>query len=74
MDPDTALEFLRIAVRKLSEETADWVDVKLLVEQFEALDDWLTRGGHLPSAWCVRRPTVLVSAPRYQSDQNRIGQ
>ena len=53
MDPNEALKLLR----KYASDTGGeaW-------EQFEALDDWLSKGGFLPKAWTtVSRPT----APAY---------
>lgn len=51
MDPNTALEEIRasLATYRLV-GSADEV-VKSLVEHFEALDEWLSRGGFLPRAW-----------------------
>lgn len=43
MDPDTALERLREAL------AAD--DTDAAADAAEALDQWLTKGGYLPSAW-----------------------
>lgn len=43
MDPDQALKDLREMIR-------DTEDLDL-IEQFEALDDWLAKGGFLPADW-----------------------
>lgn len=54
MDPDTALRKLRDAVRRLdhsSEGQAQQADVDSAVDHFEALDQWLCRGGFLPHDW-----------------------
>lgn len=45
MDPNAALQ----KVRELIND-GDSADV-LLVEAFEALDDWLSKGGFLPDDW-----------------------
>lgn len=45
MDPNEALKRIRELIND-----GDSADV-LLVEAFEALDNWLSRGGFLPSAW-----------------------
>lgn len=41
MDPNAALEALRLAVRSDEDSQA----------AFEALDEWLSKGGFLPAAW-----------------------
>lgn len=43
MDPNQALKNLRDMIR-------DTEDLDL-IEQFEALDGWLSRGGFLPADW-----------------------
>ena len=53
LDPDAALENLRALV---SDPGPDSVRTALdtldeLREQFNALDEWLSRGGALPHAW-----------------------
>lgn len=57
MDPNEALERLRRAVAELKTE-AQWRHeaalgdvVTEMVEKFEALDEWLSKGGFLPTAW-----------------------
>lgn len=57
MDPNSALATLREMV-KLSQSTApdDYdrytqLSVNDAVEQFAALDEWLSKGGFLPSDW-----------------------
>jgi len=54
VDPNQALENIRSASRKadyalhdLSRELA----YKEMAEHFEALDEWLSKGGFLPDAW-----------------------
>lgn len=51
MDPDTCLKKLRDAITLLDHDPADPVKVDAVVELFEALDCWISRGGFLPSAW-----------------------
>lgn len=58
MDPDVALANAREAARQM-EGFRDETGVGLtsvtaaveLLEAFEALDEWLTKGGFLPKAW-----------------------
>lgn len=56
MDPNTALDNVREAVGELRQQDDDGVldgtsQVGFLLESFEALDEWLTKGGFLPVAW-----------------------
>ncbi len=58
MDPDAALAGLRSAMAKLREEydsstTYERAGLELpkALDNFEALDGWLSRGGFLPRAW-----------------------
>jgi hypothetical protein len=53
MDPNQALEDLRAAVaqaRNLDPDPCPHV-TQDLADAAEALDDWLSTGGHLPRAW-----------------------
>lgn len=47
MDPDAALANIRAIIA--SENADAWIDE--LVEAIDALDQWISRGGFLPSAW-----------------------
>lgn len=52
MDPNEALKKIRelLKIRRLSrEESAE------LQELVEGLDEWITKGGFLPSSWSVPR-------------------
>jgi hypothetical protein len=58
MDPNAALENARNAAREFirgidkEHPTEDILDnANTLAEAFQALDQWITRGGFLPSAW-----------------------
>lgn len=53
MDPNAALERLRDALRTMDSYSEDvWPDdVMEVVESARALDDWLSRGGFLPTDW-----------------------
>lgn len=61
MDPDEALSNATKALRSAREATADLDDAEAdtrelaalrdLADAFEGLDEWLTKGGFLPSAW-----------------------
>jgi len=54
MDPDEVLRRVRALVKALgdSEDASDSLLLGVaLVEAFEALDGWLSRGGFLPAAW-----------------------
>jgi hypothetical protein len=47
MDPNAALRELREAIHQDDTHTA--------AERFEALDEWLSRGGYLPERWQAER-------------------
>lgn len=54
MDPNETLQRLREAVEKYQESTEveDALSILAeLVDEFEALDGWLSKGGFLPEAW-----------------------
>lgn len=54
MDPNTALAQLRQASEWMERYTDEAVDKALIDDimlSFEALDDWLSRGGFLPDDW-----------------------
>ena len=54
MDPDELLVALRDCAQDLINGTDEYTfaeTVNTMVEQFEALDTWLTNGGFLPSDW-----------------------
>lgn len=54
MDPNACLELIRahIAMARLATNQHDqqW-EIAVAVEHFEALDEWLSKGGFLPTAW-----------------------
>lgn len=48
MDPDEALRNIRSLIKQATHHS----DIAaLLMEQFEALDEWLSKGGALPEDW-----------------------
>ena len=55
MDPNEALRRIREIVEKTYDKEMSSASVEEmfndLVDHFEALDDWLTKGGFLPNAW-----------------------
>lgn len=55
MDPDAALSRCRNAVIELAEGAGDRSDVNEVVEAFDALDNWMCKGGFLPLNWAVKR-------------------
>lgn len=70
MDPNETLARIRVLC------TADgaWLDPEAseLSELVEVLDEWLTRGGFLPSAWAAAIPTdadaIEVTGGKAESD------
>lgn len=52
MDPNQVLKNARASVARIDESiTPSEEDVAALADAFEALDDWLSRGGFLPTEW-----------------------
>ena len=55
MDPNEALRRIREIVEKTYDKEMSSASVEEmfndLVDHFEALDDWLIKGGFLPNAW-----------------------
>lgn len=54
MDPTALLNDIRDTITRMSEVTTreDWEEAaKELATQFKWLDDWLSKGGFLPSDW-----------------------
>ena len=55
MDPNEALRLARGVVEKFhqpdDDSETDLEDLRRLVEAFDALDGWLSRGGFLPEEW-----------------------
>ena len=51
MDPNETLRELRRLVTRLSDQYAgdDSAAAQAMAEKFDALDEWLSRGGFLPS-------------------------
>jgi len=79
MDPDEALRQLRRLSHLVdnpdwdAEELTDaevgdrWADLAMsLGQHWDALDDWLTKGGYLPEPWQAGR--LLVPAPAYDDE------
>jgi hypothetical protein len=63
MDPDVALDELRELaeqLRDLGPEQAldDLGDISRMVELFNGLDGWLSKGGFLPAAWTNEGPRL----------------
>lgn len=67
MDPNATLAEARQAVADVrahqDDETDDTVcsalDAIRVAEAFEALDEWLSKGGFLPEAWAGSRPEQI---------------
>jgi hypothetical protein len=54
MDPNTVLENLRAAYRR-EEYNFTYEEICEILENFNNLDRWISRGGFLPIAWETRR-------------------
>ena len=60
MDPEANLEEQRRLVKSINkardnEQDVDQDDIHRLAELVEALDEWISRGGFLPSPWSKGR-------------------
>lgn len=56
MDPNEALRRIREAASNAQiapDEATLRSDVEDLIAHFEALDEWLYKGGFLPAAWAI---------------------
>ena len=74
MDPNQALEGAREAYAAALEAEknadSDLIDfLQSAVESYQALDEWPSRGGFLPTAWTTRPRTPLsnVNRARWQA-------
>ena len=59
MDPDTVLTDLRelVAMYRDGDVADELVWAEQIAENVAALDEWLSKGGHAPSAW----PLVVMA-------------
>jgi hypothetical protein len=57
MDPDAALAQIRelIVKHQTSSEEMSTSDAAELVELVDSLDEWMTKGGFLPTEWSALR-------------------
>jgi hypothetical protein len=55
MDVNMALENARAAAEEVAKIRYRHGSVTQMLDSFEALDQWLSRGGFLPNAWQVNR-------------------
>ncbi len=51
MDPNACLNELRALNERVRDGVAEPWQVERLAELFEALDEWLSKGGFTPEAW-----------------------
>jgi hypothetical protein len=51
MDPTQCLKEIRELVVACQKSPGDLISAGDLADHFDALDKWLTRGGHLPWQW-----------------------
>lgn len=67
MDPDKALDQLRemVNTHRRAGEPSD-----SFMETFEALDEWMSRGGYAPTAWNVGRPLPSYLYPAYMRHES----
>lgn len=61
MDPDEALNELRVLAYVAQTildggEVGEWhITMSALIETFQGLDDWMSRGGAMPASWARYR-------------------
>jgi hypothetical protein len=60
MDPDTTLKGIRAYIRAANENGLTLDEKFELIELIEALDEWLSKGGFLPSAWAFSVPPLVI--------------
>jgi hypothetical protein len=54
MDPNETLRMLRLTIKQMRADDNELIrkaHADEIAEYVEALDEWLSRGGFLPSAW-----------------------
>lgn len=61
MDPNATLAELRTLVRAIltAPESDASDDADSMAEHFQALDQWLSRGGFRPADWTTAEPTTV---------------
>jgi hypothetical protein len=72
MDPNQALADAREATKVADRTSGPWEHLDALedaLESYRALDEWLSKGGFLPTAWArqPRTPQSNVNRARWQS-------
>lgn len=70
MDPDQTLTELRAAAAQMRDEgtyTGNFlIAASTMLEAFEALDNWMSNGGFLPTQW--QHPRVVRATITYVAD------
>lgn len=70
MDPDEALRQLREAIATLNQDDhRREIAAEQVVDHFQALDEWLSRGGFLPKAWGAAVPDPAPTGPGAWPDE-----
>lgn len=75
MDPNETLKCAKAALREMREadKAGDDEDRYMLAaadvaEYFEALDEWLSKGGFLPADWDAMRPARQTMVSRWNTE------
>lgn len=70
MDPNTCWEELQdlLAKYRAQKDRLNAVDTQDLVIHIEALDNWVSRGGFLPRAWCMNQTPEVQAAHKTVED------
>jgi hypothetical protein len=73
MDPDVTLEWLRNELKPelLDMEDEAKIEIDGVVQMFQALDEWISKGGFLPKAWVMTKPQETAEGIRRMSQAQR---
>lgn len=69
MDPDQLLENIRCEIQTLEFEDGD--AARRLADLFEAMDDWLKKGGFIPKEWVSTKLGQRANGERRMSNAQR---
>lgn len=68
MYPNEDLKYIRMVAEWSDNGDADGQDYRRAMQAFERLDEWLTKGGDAPAAWCP--DPVAQQAARALADKD----
>jgi hypothetical protein len=73
MDPDVTLDWLRNELKPelLDMEGDAQIEIDGVIQMFQALDEWISRGGFLPKEWVNRGPSQRANGYPRMTDAQR---